>query len=264
METTMEIDLGGRVALVSGAGAGIGAVSAQEFAAAGATVAVVDMNLAAAQATVDKIAEAGGTAAAFECNITSEEQVTATVAAIVERFGSLDCAFNNAGIGPDGVRIPYGPLVESDAATWRKICEVNLTGTFLCVKHELIQMMKQGAGSIVNAASIGGVRMAPGFGAYGPSKAGVIALTELAALEAAPTGVRVNVVAPGPCGDTTLMANTLASDPGQDKMLEEHVIPLKKLARPIDIARAAIWLCSDLAGHTTGQRISVDGGMHVA
>lgn len=260
----MQQDLMGKVAMVTGAGAGIGAVSAQEFAREGAKVAVVDMNLAAAQETVAKIEEAGGTAQAFECNITDEEQVKATIAAIVEKFGSLDCVFNNAGIGPDGVRIPYGPLVESDAATWRKICEVNLTGTFLCVKHELIQMIKQGHGAIVNSASIGGVRMAPGFGAYGPSKAGVIALTELAALEAAPAGVRVNVIAPGPCGDTTLMANTLATDPGQDKVLEEHVIPLKKLARPIDIARAAVWLCSDASGHTTGQRLSVDGGMHVA
>lgn len=260
----MQQDLMGKVTMVTGAGAGIGAVSAQEFAREGAKVAVVDMNLAAAQETVAKIEEAGGTAQAFECNITDEEQVKATVAAIVQEFGSLDCAFNNAGIGPDGVRIPYGPLVESDAATWRKVCEVNLTGTFLCVKHELIQMAKQGRGAIVNSASIGGVRMAPGFGAYGPSKAGVIALTELAALEAAPAGVRVNVIAPGPCGDTTLMANTLATDPGQDKMLEEHVIPLKKLARPIDIARAAVWLCSDASGHTTGQRLSVDGGMHAA
>lgn len=257
-------DLEGKVALVSGAGAGIGAVSAQEFASLGAKVAVVDMDLDAARKTVDTIVNAGGTAKAFACNITDEEQVEATIAAIVAEYGALDCAFNNAGIGPDGVRIPYGPLVETDAATWRKICEVNLTGTFLCVKHELIQMKKQGHGAIVNAASIGGVRMAPGFGAYGPSKAAVIALTELAALEAAGDGIRVNVIAPGPCGDTTLMANTLATDPGQDKVLEEHVIPLKKLARPIDIARAAAWLCSDMSGHTTGQRISVDGGMHVA
>lgn len=260
----MSFDLSGKVALVSGAGAGIGAVSAQEFASQGARVAVVDMNLEAAQKTADAITQAGGTAKAYECNICDEDQVAATIAAIVGDFGSLDCAFNNAGIGPDGVRIPYSMLVDTDAATWRKICEVNLTGTFLCVKHELIQMQKQGHGAIVNAASIGGVRMAPTFNAYGPSKAGVIALTELAALEAAPHGVRVNVIAPGPCGDTTLMANTLATDPGQDKVLEEHVIPLKKLARPIDIARAATWLCSDMSGHTTGQRISVDGGMHVA
>lgn len=260
----MSFDLSGKVALVSGAGAGIGAVSAQEFASQGARVAVVDMNLEAAQKTADAITQAGGTAKAYECNICDEDQVAATIAAIVGDFGSLDCAFNNAGIGPDGVRIPYSMLVDTDAATWRKICEVNLTGTFLCVKHELIQMQKQGHGAIVNAASIGGVRMAPTFNAYGPSKAGVIALSELAALEAAPHGVRVNVIAPGPCGDTTLMANTLATDPGQDKVLEEHVIPLKKLARPIDIARAATWLCSDMSGHTTGQRISVDGGMHVA
>lgn len=260
----MSQDLAGKVALVTGAGAGIGAVTAQEFASLGAKVAVVDMNLETAQQTVDAIVAGGGEAKAYACNITDEAQVEATIAAIVADFGSLDCAFNNAGIGADGVRIPFGSLTETSLDIWHKVCEVNLTGTFLCVKHELIQMQKQGSGAIVNSASIGGVRMAPGFGPYGPSKAGVIALTELAAIEAAPTGVRVNVVAPGPCGDTTLMANTLATDPGQDKVLEEHVIPMKKLARPLDIARAVIWLCSDLSGHTTGQRISVDGGMHVA
>ena len=260
----MNISFTGKTVMVTGAGAGIGAVTAKVFGSLGANVAVVDMNIDAARATSLEINANGGMSEAFACDISDETQVANTIASIVKRFGSLDCAFNNAGIGPDGVRIPYGALTETDSSTWRKICDVNLTGTFLCLKHELIQMKRQGGGSIVNAASIGGVRMAPNFGAYGPSKAGVIALTELAALESASSGIRVNVVAPGPCDNTTLMANTLATDPGQDKALEEHVIPLHKLAQPQDISRAVVWLCSDLSGHTTGQRISVDGGMHIA
>lgn len=125
-------------------------------------------------------------------------------------------------------------------------------------------MRKQGGGAIVNTASIGGLKMAPNFGAYGPSKAGVVALTQLAALENAKAGIRVNVVCPGPTLETDLMANTLATDPNEEKALREHVIPMGKLGHAIDVARAAVWLCSELSGHITGQSLSVDGGMHIA
>jgi NAD(P)-dependent dehydrogenase (short-subunit alcohol dehydrogenase family) len=140
---------------------------------------------------------------------------------------------------------------------------VNLKGVFFCLKHELIQMQKQGGGAIVNNASIGGLKMAPNFGAYGPSKAGVVALTKLAAMENAKAGIRVNVVCPGPTLGTDLMANTLSTDPGEEAALKEHVIPMGKLGQAQDVARAVVWLCSDMAGHTTGQTLSVDGGMHM-
>lgn len=259
----MAADIKGKVALVTGGATGMGRATALEFASLGAKVAVVTgSNVAGGQETVKLITERGGEAIFVQCNISKEEDVAAMIAAVVAKWGRIDCAFNNAGVGPDGVRIPYGPLTELSEEIWDKVMNVNLKGTFLCLKHEIIQMRKQGKGAIVNNASIGGLKMAPNFGAYGPSKAGVIALTKLAAIENAKAGIRVNVVCPGPTMGTDLMANTLASDPGEENALKEHVIPMGKLGTAEDVARAAVWLCSDLSGHTTGQTLSVDGGMH--
>ena len=259
----MAADIKGKVALVTGGATGMGRAAALEFASLGAKVAVVTgSNVQGGQETVRMIEEQGGEAAFFQCNISKEADVEAMVAAVVAKWGRIDCAFNNAGVGPDGVRIPYGPLTELSEEIWDKVMNVNLKGTFFCLKHEIIQMRKQGKGAIVNNASIGGLKMAPNFGAYGPSKAGVIALTKLAAIENAKAGIRVNVVCPGPTLGTDLMANTLSTDPGEEQALKEHVIPMGKLGTAQDVARAAVWLCSDLSGHTTGQTLSVDGGMH--
>lgn len=259
----MPVDIKGKVALITGGATGMGRAAALEFASLGAKVAVVTgHNVKGAEETVRMIQEQGGEAAFFQCNISKESDVAAMVAAVVAKWGRIDCAFNNAGVGPDGVRIPYGPLTELSEEIWDKVMNVNLKGTFFCLKHEIIQMRKQGKGAIVNNASIGGLKMAPNFGAYGPSKAGVIALTKLAAIENAKTGIRVNVVCPGPTLGTDLMANTLSSDPGEEQALKEHVIPMGKLGTAQDVAQAAVWLCSDMSGHTTGQALSVDGGMH--
>lgn len=259
----MAADIKGKVALVTGGATGMGRATALEFARLGAKVAVVTgSNVAGGQETVRMIEAEGGEAIFVQCNISREEEVAAMVATVVEKWGRIDCAFNNAGVGPDGVRIPYGPLTELSEELWDKVMNVNLKGTFFCIKHELIQMRRQEKGSIVNNASIGGLHMAPNFGAYGPSKAGVVALTKLAALENAKAGIRVNVVCPGPTLGTDLMANTLATDPGEEAALKEHVIPMGKLGTAEDVARAVIWLSSDLSGHTTGQALSVDGGMN--
>lgn len=259
----MASDMNGKVVLVTGGATGMGRAAALEFASLGAKVAVVTgSNVAGGQETVRLIEGQGGEAMFVQCNVAKEADVSAMVAAVVEKWGRLDCAFNNAGVGPDGVRIPYGPLTELSEEIWDKVIDVNLKGTFFCLKHEIIQMRKQGKGAIVNNASIGGLKMAPNFGAYGPSKAGVVALTKLAAIENAKAGIRVNVVCPGPTLGTNLMANTLATDPGEETALKEHVIPMGKLGTAQDVARAAVWLCSDLSGHTTGQTLSVDGGMH--
>lgn len=261
----MAQDIKGKVVIVTGGATGLGRAACVEFGSLGAKVAVVTgHNVTAGQETVRLVQEAGGEAEFFQCDITKEEQVAAMVAAVVAKWGRVDCAFNNAGVGPDGVRIPYGPLTELTEETWDKVMSVNLKGTFFCLKHEILQMRKQGGGAIVNTASIGGLKMAPNFGAYGPSKAGVVALTQLAALENAKAGIRVNVVCPGPTLETDLMANTLATDPNEEKALREHVIPMGKLGHAIDVARAAVWLCSELSGHITGQSLSVDGGMHIA
>ena len=132
-----------------------------------------------------------------------------------------------------------------------------MKGVFLCLKYELLQMQKQGFGTIVNTASIGGYKMAPGFAAYGPAKAAVIALTEMAALENAAFGIRVNAICPGPTMGTEL-------NPHEEAMCKEHVMLIIKLSMIQEVVNAVLWLSSDQASHTTGQKIFIDGGMHIA
>lgn len=254
-----------KVVLITGGATGMGYATAREFAALGAKVIVTTgHNLQKGEAVAQELRDNGGQAEFMPCDISIEDSVKACIHAIVEKYGRLDCAFNNAGVGPDGVKIPYGPLTEWSVDNWDKVMDTNLRGLFFCLKYELVQMQKQGKGAIVNTASIGGLKMAPNFGAYGPSKAGVIALTRTAAIENAKNGIRVNVVCPGPTLGTQLMANTLATDPMEEVALKEHVIPMGKLGTAQDVANAVVWLCSDYAGHTTGQAFSIDGGMHIS
>lgn len=160
--------------------------------------------------------------------------------------------------------MPYESLTEISEKTWDLVVDVDMKGVFLCLKYELLQMQKQGFGTIVNTASIGGYKMAPGFAAYGPAKAAVIALTEMAALENAAFGIRVNAICPGPTMGTELTKNSLSTNPHEEAMLKEHVIPMKKLATTNEVVNAVLWLSSDQASHTTGQKIFIDGGMHIA
>ena len=192
------------------------------------------------------------------------EDVKKAIEEVVLKYGRLDCAFNNAGIGPDGVRMPYESLTEISEKTWDLVVDVDMKGVFLCLKYELLQMQKQGFGTIVDTASIGGYKMAPGFAAYGPAKAAVIALTEMAALENAAFGIRVNAICPGPTMGTELTKNSLSTNPHEEAMLKEHVIPMKKLATTQEVVNAVLWLSSEEASHTTGQKIFIDGGMHIA
>lgn len=251
-----------KVVVITGGTSGIGKVTAIEMAKRGATVIAltVDRQEVAEQAIV----EIGHNAKYIHCDVSSDEQVKNAIEQVVQQYGRIDCAFNNAGIGPDGVRMPYESLTEISEKTWDLVVDVDMKGVFLCLKYELIQMQKQGYGAIVNTASIGGYKMAPGFAAYGPAKAAVLALTEMAAIENAAFGIRVNAICPGPTSGTELTNNTITSDPDQLNVLKEHVIPMKKLATPLEVAQAVIWLCSDLSSHTTGQKIFIDGGMHIA
>lgn len=251
-----------KIVVITGGTSGIGKACAIEFSKRGAIVVAltVDKDEVATRA----VEEIGNGCEYIRCDVSKGEQVKKAMEYIVNKYGRIDCAFNNAGIGPDGVRMPYENITEISEKTWDLVVDVDMKGVFLCLKYELLQMQKQGYGTIVNTASIGGYKMAPGFAAYGPAKAAVIALTEMAALESAQYGVRVNAICPGPTNGTELTKNTLATDPGQEETLKEHVIPLKKLAIPQEVANAVLWLSSDLSSHTTGQKLFIDGGMHVS
>ena len=256
-------DIQGKVVIVTGAATGIGRATAIEFGRLGAkVVCVTGHNRAGGEDTVRVIREAGGEASFVQCDVSNEEQVKAMVEETVRLYGRLDCAFNNAGIGPDGVRVPFYGLTELPVELWDKTFGVNARGAFLCMKHEIPAMLKNGGGAIVNTASVGGLRMAPGFGAYGPSKAAVIAVTRTAALEYARQGIRANVVCPGPTLGTELMKNSMDSNSSASAGDDNGPpIPLGKMGQVSDVANAVVWLCSEAAGHITGHAMSVDGGM---
>jgi len=251
----------GKVALITGGATGIGKVTAEKFAEAGAKVVITtDANIEGAESVVKAIRAAGGEARFIQCNVSKEPEVKALIRKTVELYGSLDFAFNNAGVGPDGKRIPVISLTECPEEIWDRTMNVNLKGVWLCMKYEMRQMMAQGHGAIVNTSSVGGMKALPGFGPYGASKAGVISLTKCAALECARTGVRVNAICPGPTGGTKLMENITEANPNQQKMMAEE-IPMGRIGTPEELAKSVLWLCSEDANFITGHALSVDGGV---
>lgn len=253
----------GKVLFVTGAASGMGRAVAVRFGSLGCKVAVAARRPAAAEETVQMVKDAGGEAIFVHCDVADEASVKAAIEATVSAFGSLDFAFNNAGCGADGAHIPFAPLTEVTEADWLKVISTNLTGVFHCLKYELLQMQKQGGGAIVNTSSIGGLKMAPAFGAYGPSKAGVIAITQTAAVENARNGIRVNVICPGPTDGTNLMADSVSTGNQDTAFLMEHVIPMGKLGTTQDVADSVVFLCSGMSGHITGMAMPVCGGMQM-
>jgi NAD(P)-dependent dehydrogenase (short-subunit alcohol dehydrogenase family) len=243
----------GRVALVTGAGSGIGRASAQAFAAAGARVAVVDVDPNGGAETVALIEADGGEARYLACDVADEAQVAALVGAVTEAYGRLDFAHNNAGISP-----ATGDCVRCPKDQWDATIAVNLTGVWLCIKHEIPAMVASGGGAIVNTSSGVGLQGMPNQPAYVASKHGVVGLTKAAALEFADQGVRVNAVCPG-----TTMTNMVRGGIAAGKYtLEamEALAPVHRVADPAEIARAVRWLCSDEASFVTGAVLPVDGG----
>lgn len=253
----------GKVLFVTGAASGMGRAVAVRFGSLGCKVAVAARRPDAGEETVRLVKEAGGEAIFVSCDVSSDESVKAAIDTTVATFGSLDYAFNNAGCGADGVHIPFVPLTEVTEGDWNKVIDTNLKGVFHCLKYELLQMQKQGGGAIVNTASIGGLKMAPMFGAYGPSKAGVIAITQTAAVENAKAGIRVNVICPGPTDGTNLMADSVAAGSQDTDFLVSHVIPMGKLGTTQDVADSVVYLCSNMSGHVTGMALPVCGGMQM-
>lgn len=243
-----------KVALVTGAGSGIGRAAAVGFASYGARVVVADVNLSAAEETVTSIESAGGEAIAMQVDVSSLPDVEQMVTRTVSEFGSLDMAFNNAGITGE-----VSSIADCTEENWDRVISVNLKGVWLCLKFELLQMLKQGSGAIVNMASVAGlVGIHDQLPGYAPSKHGVVGLTRTAALEYAKKGIRVNAVCPGEI-DTPMQGNYLKESPELlAKALESE--PVGRFGQPEEVADAVIWLCSERASFITGHAMAVDGG----
>ena len=245
--------LDGKVALITGAGSGIGRASALAFAREGARVAVADIVVEGGEETVRMVQEAGGEAFFIKVDVANAADVEAMVNTVVDTYGRIDCAYNNAGI--------EGRLASTDAYpedVFDKVIAINLTGVWLCMKYELPHMLKQGSGAIVNTASGAGLIGVAGMSAYVASKHGVVGLTKTAALEYAKSGIRVNAVCPGLI-QTPMVERITAEQPQLGEALVAAE-PIGRTGKPEEIAESAVWLCSDAASFVTGHAMSVDGG----
>jgi NAD(P)-dependent dehydrogenase (short-subunit alcohol dehydrogenase family) len=242
-----------KVAVVTGGGSGIGRATALEFSKEGAKVVIADINEADGTKTIQQIRRNGGIASFVKTDISDASQVESLVSQVVDQFGGLDIALNNAGI--EGKIAPIEILKESD---WEKIMSVNLKGVWLCMKSEISRMKSRKGGTIVNVASLAGTLGIAGQAAYCASKAGVIQLTRVAALECAKYGIRVNSISPGQID--TPMSNRLPLEM-RKKFLSK--IPLKRSGTPEEVAVSATWLASDLSSYVTGQSLIIDGGLSV-
>lgn len=243
-----------KIALVTGAAQGIGLACAEAFAKAGATVVVSDINNTEEQA--QKIIDAGFSAVSYKCDVSDAKAVDGMVDWIVRKFGRLDAAVNNAGI-----QTPQRPMAEITDEEFDKTVAVDFKGVWNSMRSEILQMLKQGGGCIVNMSSQGGVTGFAGQAAYIGCKHAVIGLTRTAAIDYASKGIRINAVCPGVI--LTPMAESLIRrNPGVEAKLVKD-IPIGRLGRPDEIADAALWLCSSGASFMTGHALLVDGGFTI-
>lgn len=243
----------GKVALVTGGSYGIGQATAIAFGSRGATVVIADKVEDPQQQTLKKVQETGAKGRFVKCDVSSEEQVVQLIRLIVETYGRLDFAYNNAGI--------EGEMASTDQCTERNFdttIAINLKGIFLCMKHELIQMHKQGSGVIVNCSSVAGLKGFANLPAYTASKHGVIGLTKSAAIENAKKAIRINALCPGVI-HTPMIERATGGDP---EKLASYVAmePIGRMGEPKEVAEAVCWLCSDAASFVTGVALPVDGG----
>ena len=247
--------LEGKTALVTGGGSGIVRAASLAYAKDRARVVVADVNVEGGEETVQLIKETGGEAILVHADVSKPEDTQAMVAQAVETFGSLDCAFNNAGIGGGKERHLTADYLEDD---WDRVMSINLKGVWLCMKAEIPQMMKQGKGAIVNTASIAGLVGLSGTVAYVAAKHGVTGLTKAAAMEYAKSGIRVNAVCPGYIQTPLVQGIFDEIDGYRERVASRH--PMDRLGEPEEIAQAVLWLSSDSASFVTGHNMAVDGG----
>lgn len=248
-EHSMSRSLDGKVALVTGASSGIGAAAARAFAEAGARVVLAGRRIPEGEAVARQIQEAGGEAQFIRTDITQADEVAALVDRTLERYGRLDCAFNNAGSAA------FGPLIHVTEAAWDAAHAVNLKGIWLCLKYQIPAMLKHGAGTIVNMAALNSIVGFPDTSVYAAAKGGVIALSRAAAMEYVRSGIRINVVSPG-----AIETDMLDAIPTDARAQLGTIFPVGRAGTPEEVAAAVVYLCSPAAGFITGHNLIIDGG----
>lgn len=247
-------NLEGKVALITGGGSGMGRATGIAFAQEGAKVVIADRDRVGGELTVRTIRDTGGEASFIETDVRISSQVEAMVARTVEIYGSLDCAFNNAGI-PGRMGLKVADCGEED---WARVLAINLTGVFLCMKFEIPQMLKQGRGSIVNNASVGALVGSPGAAPYVASKHGVVGLTKSAALEYGKRGIRINAVCPGFIHTPMLERGLQGGGMSEKQMISFE--PIGRIGRAEEVAKVVVFLSSEDASFVIGLAMPVDGG----
>jgi NAD(P)-dependent dehydrogenase (short-subunit alcohol dehydrogenase family) len=248
MEAIMRLD--GRVALVVGASKGIGAATAEAFAAAGAAVALGSRDTDALESVARGIRDRGGQALAVETDVRDADSMRNVVDQAISAYGRLDAAFNNASAGP----LP-APLADIDPDEFDLGIATNIRGTFLGMKFQVPAMLASGGGAIVNMASIAGLNGTANLAAYVAGKAAIIGLTKVAALDYADHGIRVNVVAPGP-----ILTYHLEAAGEQAQRGAAMSTPMRRVGTPAEVAQAVLWLCSNQSSFITGTVLPIDGG----
>ncbi|MBI3943122.1 MAG: glucose 1-dehydrogenase [Chloroflexi bacterium] len=246
-----------KIALVTGGGSGIGRATAERFAREGARVIVVDVNVESGEETAHLIHATGGQGLFIKADVSKAEDVEAMVKTAVASYGRLDCAHNNAGIL--GARAPTAECTEQN---WDRVTSIHLKGMWLCMKYEILQMLKQGGGVIVNTSSAVGLVGHRNYPAYVTCKHGIIGLTKAAALEYREAGIRVNAVCPGAI-DTPMQAELRGQgnlELGASIVAEALLAKPAQIGTPEDVAAAVVWLCSDQSAFVTGHTLVVDGG----